>query len=450
MNDSELYFGDIVQQIDAHHNILFHAPGGVGKTYTLKRVGKYFKSLGWKVCFTALTGVAALNLYDPALKIPTTTLHKWAGMGLAREEAPRLLAKILHDQDAKQRWSQTQLLVIDEISMWGAELFEKMDFIARRVRRRENEPFGGLQLLLSGDFLQLPPIKQEWIFMSTQWGQLKLLPYVFNTPKRFPDTAWFELLLRVRKSKQTKTDINILRSRVDAYHKWKEEVVEDTMTIKPTTLYSRKMDVYMENMNELDKLEGTIFQFQAKDSFDAYTKKGRSEYYEKMVEEDIPSSIILKVGAQVMLKKNLDVTRGLANGSRGVVTNLGKDYADVKFLNGKQVQVKYAKWEIEDKDGLFVRSQIPLILAWATTIHKSQGSSIDLLTVDLGPSVFAAGQASVALSRVKTLEGLFISDFYDACIRCDPKALSISNTIDRQFAEREIELVEYKLVLDSS
>lgn len=391
------------------------------------------KERGLNVVCTATTGVAALNLYDKESGVTCSTFHRWAGIKLGKEPAQQLVMKVMHDDMARMNWTQTDVLVIDEMSMFGAELFEKIDYIGRRIRRRPNAPLGGLRVIFSGDFLQLPPVKDDWVFLTEAWTQLRLMPFIFREPKRYDDTEWFALLLRVRKGEQTKDDISRLKTRMQAYQDLKRNTTSED--IKPTILFSKRVDVKQHNDRELNKLTTPAFTFIAQDTFEPYNDKARYDYYEKMVEDDVPKSVVLKVGAQVMLRKNMDTEAGLVNGSRGIAINLGPTFVDVKFVNGLVQRLTHTAWDVRDKEGSFSRSQIPLILAWASTIHKAQGSTIDYAVCDLGPSVFAEGQAYVALSRVRCFDGLFISQLYANCIKVDQLALEYVEEIEFEFGK---------------
>ena len=202
------------------------------------------------------------------------------------------------------------------------------------------------------------------------------------------------------------------------------------MIVKPTVLNSRRIDVDFENDQELEKLGGPTKDFAAFDEFQPRNSHARAEHYFKQLDDAIPKYIYLKVGAQVMLKANLDIPGGLANGSRGVVTEILDAGVKVKWNNGKTTLVAKHTWLQEDKDGKAMRSQIPLILAWSLTIHKVQGCTLDLAVCNLGPSIFCPGQAYVALSRVRSLSGLYLSELYPSVINADQDALAYVESIE--------------------
>lgn len=447
---------NLVKLIDNGQSVLLHSPGGCGKSHLLRELASYFADKGRKVYCTATTGIAAINLSVPSKLIAGCTLHSWSGIGKGDEPPQKLVARVNHNDAARKRWLDTDILILDEVSMLGAELLDKLDYVGRAIRREKTKPFGGLQFVFSGDFLQLPPVNAKWAFESFVWKELEysLVPHILTTPKRYEDLEWFERLLRFRKAEHTQEDIKFLHSRVAAYDKWlKSPESKDISSVKPTVLHSRKVDVEFQNDRELRKLPGSPKDFIAVDSFVKYNNHGRFDDYIKPLDDDIPRCISLNVGAQVMLKANLDIKGGLANGSRGVITELLSDEAGVKvkWLNGKTTVVSVHTWIQEDKDGKATRTQIPLILAWSYTIHKSQGCTLDYAICDIGPSCWLEGMAYVALSRVRSSQGLFLSEFYPPTIKAHPSALEYVRKIesiglddvvdDDQDAEEDVQIV---------
>ncbi len=440
----------VLLALDAGENVILHGPGGTGKTFSLRLIASYLMEQGKIVACTATTGVAALNLNVPEKLIMARTLHSWSGIGLGRLSKEKLYTKVYQKKAYRDRWRETDVLIIDEISMFGKSLLEKLDYIGRRVRqgiRQKNpKPFGGLQLIFSGDFLQLPPVKDEWGFCADAWKRMNLIPFIFSEPKRYDDTRYFELLLRIRKGEQTDKDIALLRKRVDAYDHLQEILskIKSSVAIRPTILFPRRIDVQAYNDKELAKLPSDLKEFTAIDEFTAFTKGTRRDPYINLLDDMIPKCLAIRVGAQVMLKANLDVQSGLVNGTRGVVTGISMDGPEpvicTKFLNGKSLRLIRHVWTVEDKDGFSSRSQFPLILAWAFTIHKGQGSTLDYAICDL--RVFAKGQAYVALSRVRNLKGLFISELWPSLIEADEEALEF----EKELCEKE-GMLEIKSIL---
>jgi ATP-dependent DNA helicase PIF1 len=395
-------------------------------SYLIKNIALEFMG---KVACTATTGIAAINLSQPGL--PGSTLHSWAGVGLADQPLKKIVAKIQHDDRSKKRWLQTTILIIDEISMLGALFFDKLDYIGKEIRRNHAKPFGGLQLILCGDFLQLPPVNDKWAFESYVWIELNLAPFILETPKRYKDVNWFSSLLRFRKGVHNDQDIELLRNRAQAYETYMVSSSNKLDEVKPTILYAKKVDVAYQNDAELQKLPGPQQEYISIDTFQSYSTRARLDFYMTPLEETIPKAIYLKQGAQVMLKYNLDLENGLANGSRGVVTRIFPENVEIKWLNGNITLVSRVTWIQEDKDGKATRTQIPLILAWSITCHRAQGSTLDFAVCDLGPSIFCDGQAYVSISRVRSSDGLFLSDFYPPSIKVNQKALEYVKSIEK-------------------
>jgi len=434
-----LYYMDqtlvsILTEIENGQSLFLLGPGGTGKSFIIRHIAAILASKGKKVACTAATGIAAINLSVPEAHIAGSTIHSWAGVGLADQPPLKLVARITHDERARKRWLETDVLFLDEISMVGAILMDKLDYVGRSIRRTPNKPFGGIQLICSGDFLQLPPVKEKWAFQSMVWINdlgSSLIHYLLDEPKRYEDRDWFDMLLRIRKGHQTKEDIKFLRTRQIAYDAWLKTITKDALIVKPTVLNSRRMDVDFENDQELEKLSGSLRDFVAVDDFKPRNNHARVEHYMKQLDDAIPKYIHLKVGAQVMLKANLDISEGLANGSRGVVIGMFDTGVQVKWRNNKTTMVASHTWIQEDKDGKAVRNQIPLILAWSLTIHKCQGCTLDYAICNLGPSIFCPGQAYVALSRVRSSDGLFLSEFYPSSIKADQDALEYTENVEK-------------------
>jgi ATP-dependent DNA helicase PIF1 len=437
-------------------NILLHGPGGVGKSHMLRTICKWLSEMGTKIFVTATTGVAAINLScssqstsEIETKFPVSTLHRFAGVGLAQMDCEALLSYVKMNGNAVKRWKKCQVLVIDEVSMLGGYLFKKLDFIARNLRNNE-EPFGGIKLLLSGDFLQLPPVKDIWVFHTQEWKNLNIRPFILETPFRYNSTEngydFFQMLLRIRKGVVIESDMKLLKNRVFANRKI-HEILNDPQNkrpedvgemIKPTVFYSLRRDVSTYNQQELDKLDGVLVEFIAKDTFSVLKGKPRKEDYVKILDEEMPQSVSFKVGAQVMLRQNISVEQGLVNGSRGVVSEIiGTESLIIKFLSGKKVRIEKTETIFKDKYAICTRIQVPVVLGFSFTIHKSQSATLDYATVNLGPSVFCEGQAYVALSRCKDLRSLFITEFQTSCIKANEDAVNFSEDLEKKAAEED-------------
>ncbi len=404
-------------------------PGGVGKSFLINHIVKELEERGRRVAVTALTGCAALLLGHKA-----KTVHSWAGVGLAKD-TPQVIAAGIKKYAYKtmRRWLLTHTLIIDEVSMMTPDLLEKLDAVGQILRRNIN-PFGGIQIIFVGDFFQLPPViktddpmaKGQFVFDSPVWAQMA--PKVIHLTKivRQSDPAFQSILMEARQGALSKKSIEILNGRKD--QTWQKD------KIRPTLLFSRRSEVEMINEHNLKQLKGAKMTFEAKTVFDATIGKGMTKDSPEVqraiakLDRDAPykSSLELRVGAQVMLVYNLDQEAGLVNGSRGVVegfTDTVPPQPIVLFKGQSQgIPVAEATWESDDIEGVH-RAQIPLILAYAITIHKCQGATLDSALIDIGSSTFEMGQAYVALSRVKSLESLYIYDLEPSAVKAHPKVV---------------------------
>ena len=386
-------------------SIFLTGPGGTGKSFLIGKVNSP------TVALTALTGCASILLHPKA-----KTIHSWAGIGLGKDPVPLLVENVRKSKKALVRWNKTDTLVIDEISMMTPDLFEKLDQVARKILKNE-KPFGGLQLVLVGDFYQLPPIHQGYVFESELWKSLNLEMYELTEIVRQKDETFQKVLNEARRGELSKESLKILKSRMR---------LEFAGDIKPTMLYTRRAEVDSVNMTHLKKL-GSSKTFKAITLFNPIENTSGLTNKDLVVQNAIEildknapynAELILAIGAQVMLITNYKPEKGLVNGSRGIVVNYERDLPIVKFRNGLEI-IENATWE-SSIPGV-KRSQIPLKLAYAVTIHKVQGATLDCALIDVGLSTFEYGQAYVALSRVKDLESLYIHDLDPLAFRANPK-----------------------------
>lgn len=417
----------VLNAIEDGRNLMLHGSGGTGKSTMLRAIARHLISKGKKVVLTATTGVAAANLSEG--DITACTLHSWSGIGVCDKPLKQLIPKIKKDKSTVSDWNKCDVLIIDEMSMLGKFVFTCVDWVGRACRCEKYISFGGIQVIVSGDWLQLPPVKDDYAFKSKYWNDMNWVFVDLSEPKRYDDTQLWEILQRVRYTKHTTDDIKILETRVTAYR----ELISDpswerNMQIVPTRLYSTRKRVGRLNEQKLHDLPGEPVVFVAQDKYTQKKKTRRPiNIYEKMLNDAIPSVITLKPGSQVMLKRNISVGDNLVNGSRGVVLSATTERVTVQFMDGKIHTIIPQSWTVEDGRVKASRTQIPFILAWALTIHSVQGCTLDSAIVDLGPSIFAESQAYVALSRVRNLETMYITDL-------DPSKFQ-SNDTARSYAE---------------
>ncbi|XP_076838064.1 ATP-dependent DNA helicase PIF1 isoform X2 [Brachyhypopomus gauderio] len=386
-------------------NVFFTGSAGTGKSFLLKRI---VGSLPPKGTFaTASTGVAASH-------IGGTTLHHFAGIGSGSAPLEQCL-ELAQRPGVRQHWTTCKRLIIDEVSMVEGHFFDKLEAIARSIRR-STEPFGGIQLIVCGDFLQLPPVtkgteKPSFCFQARSWRKCIHVSMELTEVRRQTDQSFISLLQAVRVGRVTQ-DITtkLLKSANNCIEK---------DGILATRLCTHKDDVELTNDNKLKQLPGSLRTYEAVDSDPVLVKVIDAQ-------SPVGQVVQLKVGAQVMLTKNLDVQRGLVNGARGVVLDFlpgNQGLPRVRFLSGAVEVVKHERWVFGGGGALsLTRQQLPLKLAWAVSIHKSQGMTLDCVEISLA-RVFESGQAYVALSRARSLEGLRVMDFNPRVVRADQDVL---------------------------
>ena len=395
--------------IAAGGNILITGPAGTGKSALLN----YLRGQYPDMPVTASTGIAALN-------VGGCTIHSWAALGVGQKPA-KDIAKALNDRrnNVWYAMKKSKRLAIDEVSMIDAELFDKLDEVLRLVRL-SSEPFGGLQLILFGDFLQLPPVGTDgravrFAFESRAWASARVRVCLLTQVMRQRDELFAGVLSRVRVGDTSEEVRSVLRPRIHA---------EDTNpAVAPVTLATHNEIADRINVEKLAAIQAPEVTWEAQDWADG-------EFSKQALERNCIAlkTLILKVGASVMLLKNIDPAEGLVNGALGEVVEIRKGefrggIPVVKFLNGVVREMEPQTWELRRNDEVLAdRKQIPLRLSYAISIHKSQGMSLDKVRVHLA-NCFADGQAYVAMSRARTLEGLFIADITGKSIRANPVAL---------------------------
>lgn len=431
-------------------NIFITGPGGTGKSALIKHIQENAikRLLDIHVC--ALTGCAAVLLNCKA-----KTVHSWAGIGIGKASIETLVHKINNNRFLKQIWKNTDILVIDEVSMMSKVLFEKLDAIGKAIRRNQR-PFGGIQLIFSGDFYQLPPVPDKddpetgkFCFESELWfetfspnNHIKLTKIFRQT-----DPIWQKCLNQLREGRIKITMNNLLLDIVA-----NKKINENTL-IKPTKLFPTRNQVDQINTAEMDKLTTELVEYKLKYRRDLEMsnkdKINRTKVTEAQIEIELnclkgnipcDETIQLKVGAQVMCVVNIKLENGdiLCNGAQGIIVNLSPlGLPIVRYKNGYQMTMDYHIWESEHIPGIGV-SQIPLILAWALTIHKAQGATLDVAEVDAGSGIFECGQTYVALSRVKSLDGLYLTSYDHRRVRVNNRVQSFYEYLDKQLIDLPI------------
>ncbi len=398
------------------HNVFITGAAGSGKTHLLNKYIKHLREHGATIGVTASTGIAATHMGGQ-------TIHAWSGLGIRDVLTPYDLEAMEEKSYLWKRFEEARVLIIDEVSMLHHFRLDLVEEIARFFKRN-NKPFGGMQVILCGDFFQLPPVsrsgeeKARFAYHSEAWKNLDLKICYLEEQHRQNDVAYLEVLNAIRDNAVSPALIERLNTR-------KEKNAETT---ERTKLYTHNADVDAENMRELEKLPGEMFEYQM-------TSKGKENIVTTIKKGCLaPENLFLKKGARVMMVKN-NFEEKYANGTLGTVLECDEYGITVETLNGRTIVIKPATWKIEEDGKTKAEiTQYPLRLAWAITVHKSQGMSLDAAEVDLAHA-FEKGMGYVALSRVRTLEGLSLKGLNATALAVDEEVL----LIDREFRARSDE-----------
>lgn len=456
-----------LQVFEEGENLFITGPGGTGKTHLIHTLVKSAENRQKLIQVCALTGCASILLGCNA-----RTIHSWSGIRNGKGEIDKIIEDIRRNKKLMKNWREIQILVIDEVSMMSKRIFELLDEIGRTIRYCHHKPFGGIQVVFTGDFYQLPPVgnagepgSTEFCFESLLWPETFPLAnhIVLTTMFRQKDPIFQSILLNVRKGTIESEQIVVLQNHVN-----REYNSEEHNGCIPTKLFPIIARVDHYNRMMFDQIQEISYDYdaQVKTNCTTFLESGRPiakedlERCKKMTktvqEREIEylknntpcvEILSLKKGAVVMSTVNLDIENGICNGSTGIVidfqTRLGSiPNPVVKFANGIQKVMEIQYWQSEEYPSIAV-GNFPLRLAWAMTIHKSQGATLSLAEIDIGKSIFENGQTYVALSRVQSLDGLYLSDFNPKNIRANPKVTAFYDAIpsvEYEMEEEEKEL----------
>ena len=442
---------DAYKRFKQGKNLFITGPGGVGKTKLIKHLVRYAKIAEKKVQVCAMTGCAALLLHNRA-----RTLHSWSGIRLAKGDPKKVIEDVLRNKKAKANWKRIDCLILDEVSMLSKKIFNIIEEVARRVRK-DPAPFGGIQVVMTGDFFQLPPVgtdgepdTEAFCFESANWTKVFSLDnhVQLKTIFRQTDPVYIKILQEIRKGTLSEKSKQVLQNRLNC-----PQSDPDRVPTKLFPLRSKTDNVNRVMFSKLPDKEETYHLVQKTDcstivetskplSLDAILRSDNLSAVEKEYElnqliSSSPCNLVLRLkkGAAVMCTTNLDLENGICNGSQGIVQEFLPDDKNnlmpvVRFTNGQIRQMTPHVWQSEDYPKLAI-SQVPLSLAWALTIHKIQGATLSLAEIDIGQGIFEYGQTYVALSRVQSLDGLYLSAFQPQNIRANPKVIKFYQTMDK-------------------
>jgi ATP-dependent exoDNAse (exonuclease V) alpha subunit len=401
-------------------NVFLTGAAGSGKTYVLNEYIKYLKKNGVNVAKTASTGIAATHMNGK-------TIHSWSHIGIKDSLTEADLNKIYSRTDFRMQIMAAQVLIIDEVSMLHDFRLDLVDQVLKRIHNNDL-PFGGIQVVLCGDLFQLPPVSKfgeeaRYVNQSEIWNNMDLHVCYLSEQYRQNDESFLKILNEIRADSISDESLELLSSRM---HK--------TLQDKDSTkLFTHNVDVDSINQIELDKLKGKIHTFSMLTKGDQYVAKNLADNCLA------PMELKLKVGAIVMFVQN-NYKQGYVNGTIGRVIKFDRESGNpiVKTANGKKIVVSQASWRLEEGDYVVAEiNQIPLRLAWAITIHKSQGMTLDYAEVDLSKA-FTGGMGYVALSRVKSLDSLSLIGLNNNSLKVNPRVIEF----DKQFKLASTETIK--------
>jgi len=412
-----------LELLKSGRNIFLTGSAGTGKTYVLNKFIQHLKDAKIEVAITASTGIAATH-------IKGMTIHSWTGMGIKQTMGGKEIDTIKRNKRLKDQLNKAKVLIIDEISMLHQDQLNTIHDVLSYVRD-DSRAFGGMQVVLCGDFFQLPPIdkfnresKDKFAFMSSAWVFAGFNVCYLTEQYRQSNNELTGILDEIRAASITQKSIDLLKSVNNTTFK---------SGIEPTKLYTHNLDVDKINNLELKKLEGKSRFFKAKASGD---KKVITTLEKQVL---TPKEMQLKIGAKVMFIKN-NPEKEFINGTLGEVIRYSKlGFPVVKTIDNIEITASTEEWTVDNEVGTIIASfkQIPLRLAWAITVHKSQGMTLDAAELDLSKT-FEKGQGYVALSRLKDINRLRLLGFNQTALEVDNLALRA----DKRFQELSIELDE--------
>jgi ATP-dependent DNA helicase PIF1 len=426
-------------------NLFLTGPAGTGKSMLIRRFMECASTRG-KIQICAMTGTAARLLQCKA-----RTLHSWSGMGIARGEMDEIIQRAVRNAHVRLRWRETQILIVDEVSMLSVKMLHIIHRLAQTIRGNQL-PMGGLQVVFCGDFHQLAPIgtageedTYHFCFETPLWWDIFPIQQhiVLKQVFRQRDPLFQTILSEIRQGDVSPESESVLQSHVGR---------EINAGIYPTQILPTRHRVDAINQFEFNKLTTPTHHFtyqivKTKRMMDGSpiltelmrkcTKMTR-ETEEREIESLLNNCgcekvLSLKQGANVMITVNIDLEQGLTNGTQGRVEGFAEftGAPQIRLPDGRVIQIPLYSWQSEDYPVLTIQNY-PLVLAWAITIHKSQGSTLECASIDLGQNIFADGQSYVGLSRVQSLDGLYLTAFHSARIKTNLRVTAFYKHLEQK------------------
>lgn len=392
-------------------NVFLTGEPGSGKTHTVNAYVEWLRSHGIEPSITASTGIAATH-------VGGMTMHSWSGIGIAERMTPELLDAIGGKEHVSKRLQKAKVLIIDEVSMLSGSVLSMVDEVVRSVRQTPDLAFGGMQVVLVGDFFQLPPVSRggaTFAFESDSWKKLNPIICYLTEQHRQDDEQFLDVLAAIRAGEWDHTHVSLITAR---------ETEADGLEEGIPQLYTHNADVDRINAGHLEALPGKAYTF----SMEAAGTPALTEALKRGCLS--PERLVLKEGAVVMATKN-NPTAGYANGTLGIVIGFerGTNYPIIETRDGRELTIAQAEWAVEENGKVKAKlTQFPLKLAWAITVHKSQGQSLDAAAMDLSRS-FEYGQGYVALSRVRSLAGVHLLGWSENALMVHPAVAALDKEL---------------------
>lgn len=397
--------------LKSKENVFLTGEPGAGKTYTINMFTDWLDENDIVYAVTASTGIAASHING-------STIHSWSGIGIMKNLDEADVNGIRFNKYHYNRIKAAEVLIVDEVSMLEATMIDDLDKVLKGVHKNDL-PFGGIQVVMVGDFFQLPPVskdsKAKFAFESEAWERAGFSICYLTEQHRQADPVFTNLLRDMRYDRLNEEQKNIIRSRI-------------SKGTAPTNLFTHNADVDYMNSEKLKSLPGKEYKFKM-------YSDGDPKAVATLIKNCLsPEQLVLKEGAVVMFTANKP-DLGYVNGTIGVVEDLKGGDISVKLSNGRIVYPQQYKWKAFDerKNLKAYIEQYPLRLAWAITVHKSQGMSLDAASIDLS-NAFEYGHGYVAVSRVRSLEGLHLIGVHKNAFKVNPKVLEQDNKFQYESA----------------